>query len=205
MKQMLRREHLLKIWFLFLFGIWFFCNCLALYKFYYYGVKALIPVQITFTARVLLYRSLVENLFQKSQIYTRKKNISQIFWLEKWHNSLEEKIKVIYLHLHHVLFRVSYFCNCLALYRFNYYYFKEKWNYSLIRCCSCSSFKCILFLFTFWVFFLCNHLLCLNVDLEFTLCNFFSCNIFSLCVCLSLICNLTHERLYVWEIIAENK
>jgi hypothetical protein len=45
----------------------------------------------------------------------------------------------------------------------------------------------------------------LKVDFEFTFCNFFSCNMSCLCVCLSLICNLTHERLYVWEIILENK
>jgi hypothetical protein len=40
--------------------------------------KALIPVQITFTARVFLFRILVE-----SQIYTRKIKISQIFWMDK--------------------------------------------------------------------------------------------------------------------------
>jgi hypothetical protein len=80
--EMLRREHLLEIWFLFFWGFRFFCNCLALYKFYYYCVKALIPVQITFTARVFLYRILVEDLPQKSQIYTRKKKKSQIFGLK---------------------------------------------------------------------------------------------------------------------------
>jgi hypothetical protein len=204
MKQILRREHLLEIWFLFVFGIWFICNCLSLYKFYYYCVKALIPVQITFTARVFLYRILVENLPQKSQIYTRKIK-RKIFWLKKWHNLLEKNIKVIHLHLHHLLFRVSYFCNCLALYKFCYYYFKENWNYSLIRCCSCSSFKCILFLFTFGFSFSVITFCVLKVDFEFTFYNFFSCNISSLCVSLSLICNLTHERLYVWEIIVGKK
>jgi len=45
--------------------------------------KALIPVQITFTARVFLCRILVEDLPQKSPIYTRKIKISQIFWMDK--------------------------------------------------------------------------------------------------------------------------